>query len=409
MQYLEQPAFGKTVNSLRRERGMSQADLSGEGVSSSYVSRLESGHRAPTPQAVRHIAARLGVPEDAFQARSPQIVAALHAQGVAALEDSRLKAAVDILGTAAAEAKDAAPELLWQVLWNLARAHQQLGDRVETRRTLAEALEVGNTLDSPVLQVKSLIELSTCARVAGDVEEAIAHASHSLALAEQHSDITQADVARTLLALVAAESEAGRMADAARHSEQAQHIPSDELGPLWVRVLWTSATVAVRQGSRERGLELLERALEAADRKNDLLTWGRLRMAAISLRLRLQEEVTEQVSQWFREAETVVGLIGDQVHRTELQAIEARMAFVQGDLERAATLARKVLAEPETLAHQDRMRTEILLHQVQIALGRTNKSVSALREVAERLQSGGNLDLSAEAWKALADALVNAA
>jgi len=408
MQYLEQPAFGKLVNSLRRERGMSQADISGEGVSSSYVSRLESGHRAPTPQAVRHLAARLGVPEDTFQARSPQVVATLQAEGTAALEDSRPRAAVEALRVAAVEAKDAAPELLWQVLWNLARAHEQLGERTEQREVLTRALEVGDVLDSPVLQVKALVELAVCARVAGDVEESVAFAARALALGEQHAQIPRADVARTLLALVAAESEAGRLAEAVRHAELAQQIPAEELGPLRVRVLWTAATVAVRQGSGERGLELLEEALEVADRKDDLLTWGRLRLAAVSLRLRLQDEVTDQVAQWYREAETVVGLIGNRVHQAELLAIQARMAFIQGDARRAAELAGKVLAEPDALAHHDRMRTEILLHQAEIVLGSSEQPVAALRSVAESLQSSGNLDLATEAWKALADALVNA-
>jgi tetratricopeptide (TPR) repeat protein len=259
-----------------------------------------------------------------------------------------------------------------------------------------------------VLQVKALVELAVCARVAGDVEESVAFAARALALGEQHAQIPRADVARTLLALVAAESEAGRLAEAIRHAELAQRIPAEELGPLRVRVLWTAATVAVRQGSGERGLELLEEALEVADRKDDLLTWGRLRLAAVSLRLRLQDEVTDQVAQWYREAETVVGLIGNRVHQAELLAIQARMAFIQGDARRAAELAGKVLAEPDALAHHDRMRTEILLHQAEIVLGSSEQPVAALRSVAESLQSSGNLDLATEAWKALADALVNA-
>jgi hypothetical protein len=54
------------------------------------------------------------------------------------------------------------------------------------------------------------------------------------------------------------------------------------------------------------------------------------------------------------------------------------------------------------------MRTEILLHQAEIVLGSSEQPVAALRSVAESLQSSGNLDLATEAWKALADALVNA-
>ncbi|WP_309051959.1 helix-turn-helix transcriptional regulator, partial [Streptomyces sp.] len=48
---LEQPAFGRRLKRLRRERGISQATLAGGGMSTGYLSRLESGARNPTERA----------------------------------------------------------------------------------------------------------------------------------------------------------------------------------------------------------------------------------------------------------------------------------------------------------------------------------------------------------------------
>ena len=407
MDYLEQPAFGQLVGRLRRERGLSQAEIAGEGVSSSYVSRLESGRRAPTLQAVRHFAARLDVPEDTFQARSPQVLATRIAEGVAALEDGRFEVAVTALDDAAAEAHGATPEMLWQVLWNLARAYEQLGRHTERQRVLARVLAVGEQLGSPTLQAKALIGLAGCARLAGEVDQSIALAGQALTLGDQYPEISRVDVAQALLALIAAETEAGRLADAAQHAEQAGRIPAEEIGPLRVRVLWTAATVAVRQGAgSERGLALLEEALAIADRR-DLLTWGRLRLAAVSLRLRTRQEATSRELEWFREAESAIGLIGDRGHLAELTAVAARLAFHRGEPERAAALAREALEVPDGLDLQDRMRTEILLRQVEIGLGPADEAVCALQSIAEELQSSGNLDLATEAWKALAEALVH--
>ncbi|MET8228406.1 helix-turn-helix transcriptional regulator, partial [Streptomyces sp. NPDC005301] len=45
---LRQPAFGRRLRGLRVARGLSQTALVGEGMSTGYLSRLESGARQPT-------------------------------------------------------------------------------------------------------------------------------------------------------------------------------------------------------------------------------------------------------------------------------------------------------------------------------------------------------------------------
>ncbi len=57
----EQETVGQRLRRLRRERGLSQDDLSGEGVSTSYVSYLERDRRAPSHKALRTLANKLGV------------------------------------------------------------------------------------------------------------------------------------------------------------------------------------------------------------------------------------------------------------------------------------------------------------------------------------------------------------
>jgi transcriptional regulator with XRE-family HTH domain len=400
---LEQPAFGQLIGRLRREQGLSQAQLAGEGVSASYVSRLESGLRAPTPQAVRHFAARFGVPEDTFRARSPQVATERICEGVTALEDGRLEAAVAALTAAGDEGQDLAPESRWLLLWTLAQAYERLGRHEQRREVANRLLAVARELGSPALEVKALTELAVCARLIGVVDESVAVAGKALALGEEHVEIPRADIARVLLALVSAEAESGRLVDAAQHAELAQQIPPQELGALRVQVLWSAATVAVRQGAVERGLALLHEALAIADHR-DILTWGRLRTAAVSLHLRSGQKVTAQVLNWFREAEGVVGAYGGPGHQAELKALAARIALHEGDRERASRLAREVLDDPTGLSLQDRMSVEILYHQVAVALGEGDGAVAALRSIAERLQGSGNLDLAAEAWRALAEA-----
>src|SRR5436190_719667 len=46
---------------LRLERGLSQRELSGPGVSYAYISRIEAGQRRPSVKAIRTLARKLGI------------------------------------------------------------------------------------------------------------------------------------------------------------------------------------------------------------------------------------------------------------------------------------------------------------------------------------------------------------
>lgn len=56
--------IGERIRRLRITAGLSQNALGGEGVSSSYISLIESGKREPSRDALALIATRLGVPMD---------------------------------------------------------------------------------------------------------------------------------------------------------------------------------------------------------------------------------------------------------------------------------------------------------------------------------------------------------
>lgn len=59
---LEDETIGQRIRRLRKARRLSQVNLSGPGVSNAHVSRIETGARQPSLEALRHIARKLGVP-----------------------------------------------------------------------------------------------------------------------------------------------------------------------------------------------------------------------------------------------------------------------------------------------------------------------------------------------------------
>jgi transcriptional regulator with XRE-family HTH domain len=57
----ERESIGLRLRRLRRERGLSQRQLSAPGVSYAYISRIEAGDRRPSTKALRQLAPKLGV------------------------------------------------------------------------------------------------------------------------------------------------------------------------------------------------------------------------------------------------------------------------------------------------------------------------------------------------------------
>jgi len=53
--------LGQRIRRLRLERGLSQREIEGPGVSNAYISRIEKGERTPSLRAIRTMAAGIGV------------------------------------------------------------------------------------------------------------------------------------------------------------------------------------------------------------------------------------------------------------------------------------------------------------------------------------------------------------
>ncbi|MFF6998237.1 helix-turn-helix domain-containing protein [Streptomyces sp. NPDC008313] len=406
MELLGQPEFGRLLRRLRAERALSQADLVGAKVSASYVSRLESGDRAVTPQAATHLAERLGVAIDVFQVaagaadsdRAPAFLAA----AITALDDGAPDEAVRLLTTCAA-LPDVSADHSWQVLWYLARAHERLGD-VRARRDALERLRpVAREAGITHLRVRTLAALSGCDRVLGETESAIAWAREALTVAE---GAASADQAEALLALAAAEVAAGRLGEAEEHAGLLLERAGEMSGARRARALRTAAAVHAARDAHDRALPLLEEALGFADARGDLLLWARLRLAAVAAHVEVRGTVTQEAERWCHEAETALAMMDGAGHLSELRSVQARIAFRRGDVEAAAGLCREALAESGTMSHQDRVRTEILLHEAELAAGAGESAAAELRRIAEEATRSGSLALATRAWKALAEAAV---
>ncbi|WP_327695633.1 helix-turn-helix transcriptional regulator [Streptomyces sp. NBC_00459] len=400
---LEQPEFGRRLRQLRLQQGKSQADLTGAGMSATYLSRLESGGRPPTPRAVGYLAERLGVPVASFEQPPASdlgdVLATLYTLS-GSERDAELRV---MLQGALAEPGTTDQQTRWQALAHLARLHGALGDYAEERDTLGELHRLSDALARPALQVHTLIRLARSLRHLGDVAKARNLVWEALRLCEQHHlQVPAADTARSRLLLASTEAELGNLAEAARLSGEVCHTLSRTDGALAAESFWVAATVQTRLGQYTRAAELLRQALAALDSHEDLTLWMRLRLAAASLALQTAPPRVEEAAVRLREVEPALDLVGSPLHRHEFQFLHAQLHYRQGDLATAEAMCGRAEEGANLFTYRDRVRLEALRGLLDIHSDLPG-ALDRLRKLATTVQEAGLPDLAAEIWRTVAE------
>ncbi|MFF9060926.1 helix-turn-helix domain-containing protein [Streptomyces sp. NPDC014882] len=408
---LEQPHFGRRLKRLRLERGMSQAGLVGEGLSTGYLSRLESGERPPTERAVAYLARRLGVDASALtgpsDGRSLTAVLAAVTSAPPGTDDTA------ILSRAVEEDAGDDPAARWQALWLLSRAADRDGDRERERVRLLELVELSDLLAAAELRTRSRVRYARCTRALGDLRAAEPAAVEALSVARAE-ELSVADTAAAVMVLIDIETELGRLEAAARHVDELERDLLPGATPaLAAEALWTAAMVSDRQGDHaaartrlETALELLRGEDDLLRGEEDLLLWTRLRAAATAAALQMSPPHVAAADRWLSEAAGVLGLIGTPPQVQELRALQAHLAFHQGRLDDARGLSHALLAEDDLLlSYRDRVRLSVLDGRLTILAGRVDEGIAVLEQLGRQATESGNLDLAAHVWQSLATTL----
>jgi transcriptional regulator with XRE-family HTH domain len=401
---LEQPQFGRRLKRLRVARGLSQADVVGDGMSTGHLSRLESGDRRPTERTVAYLAQRLGV--EASDLTGPSdgrsltgVLAAVASAPPGTDGTAALSRAVD-------EDPGEDPAARWQALWLLSRAAHRAGDYELERTRLLQLVALSRLLEAPDLRTRSLVRYARCTRALGDMRTAEPAAVEALSVARA-AQLCVADTLAALLALIGIETEVGRWEAASRHVEELERelLPRAPAAQA-AEALWTAAVVSNRQGDDATALARLDRALSLLDGAEDLTLWAGLRAAATEAALQMSPPRVAAAERWLAEAAAVLDLIGTPAQLQELRALQAHLAFAQDRLDDARALSRAVLSEEDLrLPYRDRVRLSVLDGRLTILAGRVEEGVAALRRLARQATESRNLDLAAHVWQVLATTL----
>ncbi|WKU48833.1 helix-turn-helix domain-containing protein [Streptomyces sp. VNUA116] len=408
----DESSFGARLKALRLERGLSQASLAGKEISTGYLSRLESGARQPTERVITYLAGQLGVDRMAFDALPAagtptgggSALARTLSIAASCADDEPVEDLIDTVATADEED----PQLRWQALWLIARFWHSKGERTEELACLEKLAEVADGLGLPALQCRSRTQLARSLRSAGQVARALELAESAYHTAKD-SGLSVSDTGTALLALVSAEAEAGRLADARAHSLELVALVEGGPDALRAEALWSAATVCSRQGDDEAVHEYLGQAMQALDSRADPILWARLRLAAASLYLQSRPALTEEARICLAQAETALLLIGTPVQQQELLVLQAHLAFEEGRYADARAAHDQLDFDNLVLTYRDRIRLQTLDSLLLIVEGHEQEGRARLKQLGEEARRASNMDLAAEIWRVLAETLENAA
>ena len=269
--------LGERLRRLRKERGLSQQAISGPGLTTAHISRIEAGLRRPSVRAIRALAKKLDVTPEYLETGTQ-----LGPRGDLELRiaDAELELRI---GTAQ-------PEATVENLQSLISEARVLGDPLITARAAA-ALGVALTATSSYAQAIPLLEEATASSsitatlrpdvflalarahsAAGSIAKSISVLEASLDYVREYANEHVGAYMRFAVSLSYALTDAGRFDEARASLEKAMEEHGDDCDRrAQVSNYWTLARITAMSGETPVALDHLRRAIALLEADEDLL------------------------------------------------------------------------------------------------------------------------------------------
>jgi transcriptional regulator with XRE-family HTH domain len=399
--------FGSLLRQARKQRGMSQAELGGERYTGSYISHLESGRRAASPEVIDFLSRRLGVSplewgtSPAGDARS----ALLHDGAIEDLLVAERAWSERDWGAAITHSKQAAESAAasgdstrhWEALYVMAQARFSGGEYAAAGELAEQLAEHQTARRFAVARAQALSLASTASRAADRLGWSIAFGARAVEAASAAPPII---LTEALMSLVSALGEAGHdLAETRPLLDRLEQL-APRLGSPHSRgtVAWTIGSALCMGGLAQPGLAHHDTARELLDPKRDLRLW--LRFHSVAARWRLNADVVDGVPELLRAASFGLDIVGNAHDRAELRQVEAMFALRRHEPEEALVIMQGVLADPETgapeVSHSGSLL--ILAHALR-ALGREDEARAEYARAANAYEIEGRLRAAVDAWR----------
>ncbi|OPG06169.1 helix-turn-helix domain-containing protein [Microbispora sp. GKU 823] len=348
-----QDLVGQRIKAIRRQRGLSQAQLAHPELSDSYVSLIESGKRTPTPAVLELLAQKL-------DCSLTYLVNGVTAEQMEDLEVGLSFARMALENGEVAEARRRYAELLADnnlLGLTALRVEARYGYALalEACGELGEAISVLNELNGSETEampqerkIAVALALCRCHRERGDFSAAVQAGEQALAtFARSGWNDELVELGATLLTAYMVRGDLLR----AGHFANELLAAAETLGTprATVASCWNTAQVVEKAGHGEEGIALLERALAYQSENGEPRNLARVRTAYASMMLRVRPEEAEKARDLLLRA--------------------------QGELEASAS------------STFDRARCSSVLAWAELVLDRPDKAVEHLQDAMTHLQN----------------------
>ncbi len=397
--------LGQRIREARVAQGMTQGDLAGSDYSVGYVSRIESGARQPSREALATIAARLGVSPEFLETGVEAAEALARRHDVDRAELALAGGDIDEAVALTADLLESAdlspwPDLARRVRLVHALCYEAMGD-LHSAIIALEDLQAEYDSDDGAAPVG--IALSRCYRDAGDFAQAIAAGERVLRSMEKKGLGGTTEHVRLSMTVSLAYFENGQLGVATRMARRAIKVAEANASPEAQAAAYWNASIYERTAGRlEAAVGLASRALHILENGNSTRNLAKLRTQLAHTLINDPsadlKEVRDQLELAARELDWSSASPLDRARHT---LVAARMSLREGRPEEAVESLGSVSAE---VCHQDPALTaEVAVTRVQARAIMSLPIDQDLEAAADLLTLLGT-DLGvAQLWFALAE------
>jgi transcriptional regulator with XRE-family HTH domain len=332
---VEQPqpeTIGERLRRIRLERGLSQRDLSGPGISYAYISRVEAGLRNPSVKALRMLAAKLGVTADYLERGTVLGGGELRELRLTELE-LRIRLddefAVDELNEILAEATEHADHTA------AARVRVALGLAASARSDHAETVEqleaaIASDLVSPVARPDVYATLGRAYAARGAPRTAVALFERVLAELEEIAPQDEGLRIRFASYLSFALTDAGDLPRAQAVVREALSQSSPDVDPYTrVRLYWSLGRLSIERAKPLSALDSFRRAVTLLEATEDTLHLARAHMNCTMALIEAEE--LDQAEVHLDQAQLLLGRFPADDDLVSVRILQALLAAKTGD------------------------------------------------------------------------------
>ena len=323
---------GARLLRLRRERGLSQRDLSGPGISYGYISRIESGARRPSVKALRMLAKKLEVTAEYLEIGNDLVGRELREMRLTELElrlrlddEVALDELIEILADASADG-DGAAAARTRIVLGLAAANRS--DSAETIEHL-EAVLSAETV-SPLSRPDVYATLGRAYAARGTPRLAVELFENVLAELRELAPEDEGMRIRFTSYLSFALTDAGELQRAQIVVRETLLQSSEAVDPYTrVRLYWSLGRLSIEQSKPLAALDSFRRAVTLLEATEDTLHLARAHLNCTQALIDAGE--LEQATSHLNKAHHLFGPFPADEDLAAVRLMQAMLAARTGD------------------------------------------------------------------------------